>query len=54
MKAVRAPALLIGATSAVPKAQRPAVEAAYRAQVAAIPNHKVVFAPPVAPFRAIG
>jgi N-formylmaleamate deformylase len=46
IKAIQTPVLLIGATAAIPDAvRRTAVEAGYRQEVAAIPNHKVVFAP---------
>jgi pimeloyl-ACP methyl ester carboxylesterase len=46
MKDIRTPVLLLGASSDMPDpAKRAAGEAIYRQQVAAIPNHKVVFAP---------
>jgi N-formylmaleamate deformylase len=46
IKAIQTPVLLLGATAAIPDAQQRAVmEDGYRQEVAAIPNHKVVFAP---------
>jgi len=46
IKAIQTPVLLLGATATIPDAQqRIAVETGYRQEVAAIPNHTVVFAP---------
>jgi N-formylmaleamate deformylase len=46
IKAIQTPVLLLGATAAIPDAQQRAVmEGGYRQEVAAIPNHQVVFAP---------
>jgi N-formylmaleamate deformylase len=46
IKAIQTPVLLLGATAAIPDAQqRRVMEDGYRQEVAAIPNHQVVFAP---------
>ena len=43
-KAIDVPVLLIGALGATPEGMRPALRAAYEAQVAALPHARVVFA----------
>ena len=46
LKSIQTPVLLLGATAAIPgDAERKTVEDGYRAQVANVPDHKVVFAP---------
>jgi pimeloyl-ACP methyl ester carboxylesterase len=46
IKAIQTPVLLIGASAAIPEAlQRTMVEDGFRQEVAAIPNHQVIFAP---------
>jgi pimeloyl-ACP methyl ester carboxylesterase len=46
VKAIRTPVLLIGATASIPDPVRKRiVEENYRAEVATVPRHKVVFAP---------
>jgi N-formylmaleamate deformylase len=46
IKAIQTPVLLIGASAAIPDARpRAEVENGYRQEVAAVPNHQVVFAP---------
>jgi pimeloyl-ACP methyl ester carboxylesterase len=46
VKAIRTPVLLIGATASIPDPVRKRiVEENYRAEVATVPQHKVVFAP---------
>ncbi len=46
VKAIRTPVLLLGSTSLIPDPDRKkSAETKYRSQVAAIPRHKVVFAP---------
>lgn len=43
-KAIAVPVLLIGAVGAIQEGMRPALRAAYEAQVAALPHARVVFA----------
>src|SRR5262249_7948859 len=45
VKAIRTPVLLIGSTALLPADQRQQAEERYRQQVAAVPKHKVIFAP---------
>jgi pimeloyl-ACP methyl ester carboxylesterase len=46
VKAIKTPVLLIGATASITDPnQRKAAQENYRLQVAAVPRHKVVFAP---------
>ena len=46
IKAIQTPVLLIGASATIPDARsRTEVENGYRQEVAAVPNHQVVFAP---------
>jgi pimeloyl-ACP methyl ester carboxylesterase len=46
LKSVQSPVLLVGSTSAAPDSEaKKRLEEFYRAQVAAVPKHKVVFAP---------
>ena len=45
VKAIRTPVLLIGSTALLPADERKKAEERYRQQVAAVPKHKVIFAP---------
>jgi pimeloyl-ACP methyl ester carboxylesterase len=45
VKAIRTPVLLIGSTALLGPDEKKKAEDSYRAQVAAVPRHKVIFAP---------